>query len=48
MNMSEFDDAYDDQQRIRGAILETPISELPLRVRFWCVLRPLWPTPSRI
>ena len=31
MNMSEFDDAYDDQQRIRGAILETPISELPLR-----------------
>ena len=31
MQMSEFDDAYDDQQRIRGAILETPISELPLR-----------------
>ena len=31
MHMSEFDDAYDDQQRIRGAILETPISELPLR-----------------
>ena len=31
MNMSEFDDAYDDHQRIRGAILETPISELPLR-----------------
>ena len=31
MNMSEFDDAYDDQQRIRGAILETPISDLPLR-----------------
>ena len=31
MQMSEFDDAYDDQQRIRGAILETPISDLPLR-----------------
>jgi CBS domain-containing protein len=31
MHMSEFDDAYDDQQRIRGAILETPISDLPLR-----------------
>jgi len=29
--MSEFDDAYDDQQRIREAILETPISDLPLR-----------------
>ena len=31
MSTSEFDDAYEDQQRIRGAILETPISELPLR-----------------
>ena len=31
MQMSEFDDAYEDQQRIRGAILETPISDLPLR-----------------
>ena len=31
MHMSEFDDAYDDQQRIRGAIMETPISDLPLR-----------------
>jgi CBS domain-containing protein len=31
MNVSEFDDAYEDQQRIRGAILETPISDLPLR-----------------
>ena len=31
MHMSEFDDAYDDHQRIRGAILETPISDLPLR-----------------
>lgn len=31
MHMSEFDDAYEDQQRIRGAILETPISDLPLR-----------------
>ena len=31
MSMSEFDDAYEDQQRIRGAILETPISDLPLR-----------------
>ena len=31
MSTSEFDDAYEDQQRIRGAILETPISDLPLR-----------------
>jgi len=31
VHMSEFDDAYDDQQRIREAILETPISDLPLR-----------------
>ena len=31
MHMSEFDDSYDDQQRIRGAIMETPISDLPLR-----------------
>lgn len=31
MHMSEFDDAYEDQQRIRGAILDTPISDLPLR-----------------
>jgi CBS domain-containing protein len=31
MHMSEFDDAYEDQQRIRGAIMETPISDLPLR-----------------
>lgn len=31
MHMSEFDDAYEDQQRIRGAILLTPISDLPLR-----------------
>jgi CBS domain-containing protein len=31
MHMSEFDDAYEDQQHIRAAILETPISDLPLR-----------------
>lgn len=31
MNMSEFDEAYEDQQRVRGALLETPISELQLR-----------------
>jgi len=31
VHMSEFDDACDDQQRIREAILETPISDLPLR-----------------
>ena len=31
MNISEFDDAYEDQQRIRGAIIATPISDLPLR-----------------
>lgn len=31
MYMSEFDDAYDDPQRRSGAILEVPISDLPLR-----------------
>lgn len=31
MHMSEFDDAYEDQQRLRGAIVETPISDLSLR-----------------
>ncbi|MCI0682106.1 MAG: CBS domain-containing protein [Gemmataceae bacterium] len=31
MNISEFDDAYEDRELIRGAILATPISELPLR-----------------
>lgn len=31
MSISEFEDAYEDQQRIRGAILTTPISELTLR-----------------
>lgn len=31
MYMSEFDDAYDDPQRQHGAILEAPISDLPLR-----------------
>ena len=31
MHMSEFDDAYEDQQRIREAIMETPIADLPLR-----------------
>ena len=31
MSISEFDDAYEDKEIIRGAILSTPISELPLR-----------------
>ena len=31
MNISEFEDAYEDKELIRGAILATPISELPLR-----------------
>ena len=31
MSMSEFDDAYEDKEIIRGAILSTPISELALR-----------------
>jgi CBS domain-containing protein len=29
--ISEFEDAYEDKERIRGAILSTPISELRLR-----------------
>lgn len=31
MNYSEFDEAYEDQQRIRGAILATPIRDLLVR-----------------
>ena len=31
MNKSEFDDAYEDKQRIRGAIFETSISELTFK-----------------
>jgi len=31
MNISEFEDAYEDKEIIRGAILATPVSELPLR-----------------
>lgn len=31
MNDSEFDDAYEDKDLIRGAILDTPISDLVLR-----------------
>ena len=31
MSISEFDDAYEDKEIIRGAILSTPISELSLR-----------------
>lgn len=31
MSISEFDDAYEDKEIIRGAILSTPISELTLR-----------------
>jgi CBS domain-containing protein len=28
MNLSEFEDAYEDIARVRGAVLETPVSEL--------------------
>ena len=28
MSMSEFDEAYDDVERVRGAVLETPVREL--------------------
>ena len=31
MNISEFEDAYEDKELIRGAILATPLSELRLR-----------------
>jgi CBS domain-containing protein len=31
MSMSEFDEAYDDEQRIRDSILDAPISSLQLR-----------------
>lgn len=31
MNISEFEEAYEDKERIRGAILSTTISELTLR-----------------
>jgi CBS domain-containing protein len=31
MNMSEFDDAYEDKERIRGTLLTAPLSELSLR-----------------
>src|SRR5206468_3574015 len=31
MNLSEFEDAYEDQQRIRGALLNTRLSDLSLR-----------------
>lgn len=31
MTRSEFDDAYEDKQRIRGAIFTTPLSEIMLR-----------------
>ena len=31
MNKSEFEEAYEDQQLIRGALLTTPLSELTLR-----------------
>jgi CBS domain-containing protein len=34
MGMSEFDEAYDDVERVRGAILETPVSELMARDPF--------------
>ena len=30
MNISEFHDAYDDKERIRGVLLTSPISELTL------------------
>ncbi len=31
MNLSEFEDAYEDVARLRGAILDTPVSELMAR-----------------
>ena len=31
MNVSEFEDAYEDMERVRGAVLETPVSELMAR-----------------
>jgi CBS domain-containing protein len=31
MNLSEFEDAYEDIARIRGAVLETPVSDLMAR-----------------
>jgi CBS domain-containing protein len=34
MNLSEFEDAYDDVQRVRGAVLETPVSQVMSRDLF--------------
>jgi CBS domain-containing protein len=34
MNESEFDDAYDDVQRVRDAVLDTPVGQLMARVPF--------------
>ena len=31
MNQSEFEDAYEDVQRVRGAVLETPVSQVMVR-----------------
>ncbi len=31
MNLSEFEDAYDDVRRVRGAVLQTPISQIMVR-----------------
>jgi CBS domain-containing protein len=31
MNLSEFEDAYEDVERLRGAVLETPVGELMAR-----------------
>jgi len=31
MNISEFDDAYEDKQRIRGTLLTTPLCQVSLR-----------------
>lgn len=34
MNISEFEDAYEDKERIRGAIFTTPMSQIMLRDPF--------------
>ena len=31
MNISEFEDSYDDIERVRGVVLETQVSELMAR-----------------
>ena len=35
MNHSEFEDSYDDVQSVRGAVLQTPVSERPTSTRLF-------------